>query len=91
MCVVRQHHLGKGDAALSRCIPLAESNLDSEDIASPSTLALPVELRSLSVQLHGRSVSVLSSDVVSIANEIPIAFVECDLGFFCLNNGFGGG
>ena len=23
MCVVLQHHLGKGDAALSRCIPLA--------------------------------------------------------------------
>lgn len=26
MCVVRQHHLGKGDAALSRCNPLAVAN-----------------------------------------------------------------
>ncbi len=24
MCVVIQHYLGKGDAALSRCIPLAD-------------------------------------------------------------------
>lgn len=91
MCVVRQHHLGKGDAALSRCIPLAESCLDADDLASPSALALHVELWSFSIHRLGRLVSVLSSDVETIAHEIPIALIERDLGFFCLNDGFGGG